>query len=223
MDITMELDDFKSTWQTLDQRLQLNNALKLHELRERTLARTRSNLRPLLWGQVAQMLLFGVPSIALAALLWMSEPAFASVIVAGVVLQAYGVLTIASAGMVLGQLANIDHAAPVIEIQKQLARTRTLYVRSGMLAGLPWWFLWMVILMVLFGLGDVDLLAKAPSLVWSGLGIGAAGLLGTFFFHRWARRPERAEFGRKVDDILTGGSLRKAMSQLQEVQRFELE
>lgn len=221
MDITMELDDFKSAWQTLDQRLQLNNALKLHELRERTLARTRSSLRPLFWGQIAQILLFGVPCILLAGLLWMSEPAFASVIVAGGVLQAYGVLTIASAGMVLGQLAKTDHAASVIEIQKQLARTRTLYVRSGMICGLPWWLLWVVILMVLLGLADVDLLAQAPWLVWSGLGIGVAGLIGTFWFHRWARRPEHAALGRRMDDILTGGSLRKALAQLQEVRRFE--
>ncbi len=219
--LTMELDDFKSAWQTLDQRLQLNNALKLHELRERTLAKTRSSLRPLFWGQVAQILLMGIPCILLAGLLWMSGPAFASVIVAGVVLEAYGVLTITSAGMVLGQLARIDHAAPVIEIQKQLARIRTLYVRSGMIAGLPWWFLWMVILMVLAGLGGVDLLAKAPWLVWSAVAIGAAGMLSTFWFHRWARRPERAELGRKMDDTLTGGSLRTAMAQLQEVRRFE--
>lgn len=217
----MELDEVKSAWQTLDQRLQLTNALKLHELRERTLTKTRSSLRPLLWGQVAQILLFGVPCILLAALLWMSEPAFASVIVAGVVLHAYGILTIISAGMVLGQLAKIDHAAPVVEIQKKLARTRTLYVRSGMIAGLPWWFMWVVILMVLKGLGDVDLLKEAPSLVWMGVGVGAVGLLGTFWFHRWARRPERTTLGRWMDNSLTGGSLRKAMVQLQEVQRFE--
>jgi hypothetical protein len=221
MDTAMELDDFKSAWQTLDQRLQLNNALNLHELRERTLAKTRSSLRPLFWGQIVQILLIGVPCLLLASVLWMSKPAFASVIVAGVVVHAYGVLTIIGAGVVLGQLAKIDHAAPVVEIQKQLARTRTLYVRSGMVAGLPWWFLWVPIMMVLVGLGDVDLLAKAPWLVWGGLGIGAAGLLGTWWFHRWSRRPERAELGRKMDDSLTGGSLRKAIAQLQEVQRFE--
>lgn len=223
MDITMELDDFKSAWKTLDQRLQLNNALKLHELRERTLAKTRSSLRPLFWGQIAQILLIGVPAILLAVLLWISKPAFASVIVAGVALHAYGVLTIIGAGVVLGQLARIDHSAPVVEIQKQVARTRTLYVRSGMICGLPWWFLWVVILMVLAGLGDVDLLAQAPLMVWGGLGVGVLGLLLTFQFHHWVRRPERAHFGRIMDDSLTGGSLRKAMAQLQEVQRFELD
>ncbi len=217
----MELDDFKSAWQTLDQRLQLDNALKLHELRARTLSKTRSTLRPLFWGQVMQILLIGIPSIALAAALWMSKPAYASVIAAGVLLHAYGVLTIIAAGVVLGQLAKIDHAAPVVEIQKQLARTRTLYVRSGMIAGLPWWFLWVVVLMVLAGLGDVDMLAKAPWMVWGSLGVGAAGLLGSGWFHRWARRPERAHLGRRMDASLTGGSLRRAIAQLREVQRFE--
>ncbi len=223
MDITMELDDFKSAWQTLDQRLQLNNALKLHELRERTLAKTRSNLRPLFWGQIAQILLIGVPAILFAALLWASEPAFVSVIVAGVAMQVYGVLTIISAGVVLGQLAKIDHAAPVVEIQKQLARTRTLYVRSGMICGLPWWFLWVPILMVLAGLCDVSLLDRAPLMVWGGLGVGVLGLLLTFQFHRWIRHPNRAHFGRVMDESLAGSSLHKAIAQLKEVQRFELD
>ncbi|MGV8942984.1 serine/threonine protein kinase [Thermomonas sp.] len=223
MDITMELDDFKSAWQTLDQRLQLNNALKLHELRERSLAKTRSNLRPLFWGQIAQILLIGVPAILFAALLWMSKPAFVSVIVAGVALQAYGVLTVIAAGVVLGQLASIDYASPVVEIQKQLARTRTMYVRSGMICGLPWWFLWVPILMVLAGLGDVSLLERAPLMVWGGLGVGVLGLLLTFQFHRWARHPNRAHFGRVMEESLSGSSLHKAIAQLQEVQRFELD
>ena len=219
----MELDDFKSAWQTLDQRLRLNNALKLHELRERTLDKTRSNLRPLYWGQIAQILLIGVPAILFAVMLWVSKPAFASVIVAGVALHAYGVLTIISAGVVLAQLAKIDHAAPVVEIQKQLARTRTLYVRSGMVCGLPWWFLWVPILMVLAGLGDVSLLDRAPLMVWGGLGFGVLGLLLTFQFHHWVRHPSRAHFGRVMDESLEGSSLHKAIAQLKEVQRFELD
>ena len=46
----MELDDFKSAWQTLDRRLQLDNTLKLHALRERSLDKARDSLRPLFWG-----------------------------------------------------------------------------------------------------------------------------------------------------------------------------
>lgn len=216
----MELDDIKSAWQTLDRRLQLDNSLKLHELRERKLDKARDSLRPLFWGQVTQIL-FGIPFVLLAALLWTTQPAHVSSIVAGVLVHAYGVLTIASAGVVLAQLGKLDYSMPVLDIQKQLLRTRTLYIRSGMLAGLPWWLLWIAILQVFTGLGDVDLLAKTPSLVWISYGIGIAGLLATWWFHRWARRPERAEFGRKMDDSLTGGSLRRALAQLDELQRFE--
>lgn len=222
MDAIMELDEFKSAWQALDRRLELDNRLRLHDLRERTLHKTRGNLRPLYWGQVAQTL-FGLIFILLAGLLWMSHPAHASTIVAGVLVHAYGVLTIIGAGVVISVIGKVDHARPVLDIQKQLLRIRTLYIRSGMVAGLPWWFLWIAILQVLAGLGDVDLLAKAPSLVWSGYGIGIAGLLATWWFHRWARRPERGEFGREMDDSLTGGSLRKALAQLEELKRFEQE
>lgn len=220
MDTTMELDDFKSAWRSLDRRLQRDDTLRLHVLRERKLDKARGSLRPLFWGQVAQIL-FGIPFILLASLLWMSQPAHASSIVAGVLVHGYGVLMIVAAGVVLGALREVDYAAPVLEIQKKLLRARTLYIRSGMVAGLPWWFLWIAILQVLAGLGDVDLLAKAPSLVWIGYGIGAVGLLGTWWFHRWARRPQRAAFGRKMDDSLSGGSLRKALAQLDELQRFE--
>ena len=220
MDTHMELDDFKAAWQTLDRRLQLDNRLKLHELRERKLDKARGNLRPLFWGQVAQIL-FGIPFLLLAALLWTTSPEHVSSIIAGVLVHAYGVSTIASAGVVLGQLGKVDYSMSVLDIQKQLLRARTLYIRSGMVAGLPWWFLWIAILQVLTGLGDVDLLVKAPVLVWLGYGIGVIGLLGTWWFNRWARQPERAEFGRKVDDSLTGGSLRKALAQLDELRRFE--
>ncbi len=219
MESIMELDDLKSAWQSLDRQLQRQNSLKLDELRERKLGKARGSLRPLFWGQVAQIL-FALPFVALAGLLWSTEPQGAAVIAAGVAVHAYGVLTIIAAGVVLGQLGKIDYSAPVLDIQTQLARVRTLYVRSGMVAGLPWWFLWIVVLMALAGLGDVDLLATQPALVWSALGIGAAGLLGTWWFHRWARRPERAAFGRRMDDSLTGGSLRRAQAQLDEIVRF---
>lgn len=218
----MELDDFKSAWQFLDRRLQLENMLKLHDLRARNLDRTRDTLRPLFRGQVVQIL-SGMPFILLASLLWMSQPTHASSIVAGVLVQAYGVSTIVAAGLVLGQIGNIDYSQPVLGIQTQLLRVRTSYIRSGMIAGLPWWFLWIAILQTLAGLGDVDLLVTAPAMVWSGYGIGIAGLLSTWWFHRWARRPQRAGFGRRMDDSLGGGSLRRALAQLDELKRFELD
>jgi hypothetical protein len=191
-------------------------------IRERKLAGARGSLRPLFWGQVAQML-FGLLFVLLAASLWSSDPQGASVVAAGVLVHAYGVATIIAAGVVLGQVGKIDYAAPVLDIQKQLARARTLYVRSGMVAGLPWWFLWVALLMVLAGLGDVDLLARSPGWILGGLGGGVLGLIGTWWFHRWVRRPGREAWARRSDSALTGASLRKAQAHLDEIARFERE
>jgi hypothetical protein len=218
----MELDDLKTAWHSLDRRLQQQHDLDLQLYRQNKLDRMQSGLRPLFWGQIAQIL-FGLLFIALAALLWMSHPVDAAVIVAGVVVHAYGVITIMAGAVVLAQMRRIDPSAPVLEIQKQLARVRTLYVRSGMVAGLPWWFLWIVVLMVLAGLGDVNLLAKSPGLVWSSLGIGALGLLGTWWFHRWSRHPSRPHLAQTLEDSITGASLRRAKAQLDELMRFEQE
>lgn len=218
----MELDDLKTAWHSLDRRLQQQHDLNVQLFRQNKLDRMQSGLRPLFWGQIAQIL-FGVLFIALAALLWMSHPVDAAVIAAGVVVHAYGVITVIAGAVVLAQMRRIDPSAPVLEIQKQLACVRTLYVRSGMVAGLPWWFLWIVVLMVLAGLGDVNLLAKSPGVVWSGLGIGALGLLATWWFHRWSRHPSRPRLAQTLEDSVTGASLRRAKAQLDELMRFERE
>ena len=219
----MELDEFKQAWQTLNHRLDQQHTLDLLDLRERKLDKTRGSLRPLFWGQVAQIVLFGVPLLVLVAMLWASGPRSAPVILAGIVLNAYAIVTTIAAGVVLGQLSRIDYSAPVLEIQKHLLRVRTLYVRSALIAGLPWWFLWVVILIVLFGLAGVDLFAQAPLLVWGGLGVGVIGVAATLWFLRWSQHPQRAEFGQRVDTHLTGYSLRNAQAQLEELARFERE
>lgn len=50
MDTTMELDDLKQAWRTLDQRLQRQNALALQAYRDRQAGKARRGLRPLLFG-----------------------------------------------------------------------------------------------------------------------------------------------------------------------------
>ena len=219
----MELDEFKQAWQTLNHRLDQQHTLDLLDLRERKLDKTRGSLRPLFWGQVAQIVLFGVPLLILVAMLWASGPRSAPVIFAGIVLNVYAIVINIAAGVVLGQIRRINYSAPVLDIQKQLLRLRTLYVRSAMIAGLPWWFLWLVVLIMFSGLAGVDLLANAPGLVWGGLGVGVIGLLTTLWMHRWSQRPQRAELRKRVDAHLTGDSLRNAQAQLEELARFEKE
>ncbi len=225
MEALMENDDLKAAWQALNRHLERDQRINLQLLRENKLDRTRSSLRPLLWGQVAQAL-FGVPFILLASLLWMRANALPdglplAALLAGIGVQVYGIATIALAGETIRRIRAIDYAAPVIEIQKQLAALRRTYIVSGMVGGLPWWFLWVLILTVLAALAGVDLHAKAPGLIWIGLGVGVAGLLATAWFHRWARAGQRPRLAAAMDAAVTGSSLRRARAQIEELERFE--
>lgn len=224
----MELDDMKASWQLLDRRLQRQEALQLQLLTDRRLTGVRRSLRPLFWGQLVQLLVFGVPFVLLAAALWIDAGSTAAplpwpTLVAGIVVHAYGAAVIALSGGTLGMIHRIDYAAPVVDIQKQLGKLRRFHVVNGLLAGLPWWFLWMPVLMVLAGLGGADLYARAPSVVWVGMGIGIAGLLGTWWFHHWSRSPRRPRLARAMRDGATGGSLRRAQGLLDEIERFARE
>ena len=217
MDIAMETDDIKSAWQSLDQRLQRQHALELHRFRDEKLRRMRSGLRPLFWGQCLQIL-FGAAIAALAGALWSTYPRAAAVIVAGVLVHAYGIACIIGAGATLGAMAKIDNAAPVLDLQKQLARVRKAYVIGAMVLGIPWWLLWVPLVMVLAGLAGVDAFARAPGFVFASLAVGVLGMLGTWWIHRWSRRPGRAD---ALEDALSGASLRRARAQLEELGRFE--
>lgn len=224
---SMEPDDLKLAWQALSRRLERHDALQTHVLLEQRKQKALTSLRPLFWGQVVQTL-FGIPFIVLAALLWIRGGPSAdglpwTTIVAGIVVQLYGIATIAMAGQTLRRIGEIDYAQPIIDIQKRLATVRRTYLVNGMLAGLPWWFMWVPLLMVLAGLGGTDLYVRAPGMVWIGLGVGAAGLLGTAWLHRWSRNPTRPRLAKFMDDSVTGASLRRAQAQIDEIARFEAE
>jgi len=223
----MELDELKAAWQSLDRRLERQNAINLLLLKDDRSKRMRSSLHPLFWGQLLQML-FGLAFVALAASLWMRAGSVPldlpwHVVLAGVFVHAYGVAAIALAGCTMGLVRTIDYSLPVLGIQKQLLKLRRFYIINGMIVGLPWWFMWVPVLMVLVGLGGGDLYAKAPSVIWIGMGIGIAGLLATWWFHRWSRSPRRPRLAKAMEDSVTGGSLRKAQAILGEISHFEAE
>ena len=217
----MELDDLKSAWQALDRRLERQSALSLHLFRTDRLERTRSSLRPLVYGQLLQIL-FGVAIVGYAAPFWIAHRDVAHLLLAGLVLHAYGVAAIILAGIAIVRICHIDYAAPVVGIQTQLGRLRRLYIVNGLCAGLPWWLLWVLVLVVLaMDAGGADLFVTAPAFVYGSLGAGLAGLLATAAVYRWAADPVRPRLARAVDDSITGSSLSKAQRVLDEIARFE--
>jgi len=218
----MELDELKSAWQVLDRKITREAEVSFALYRERKLDKTRSTLRPIRRGQVLQ-LIWGIGIVFLAGLLWSTKPTAVATIAAGVTVQLYGIVCIIFAAVVWGGLREIDYADSVLEIQSKLARVRKAYVLAGMAAGLPWWFLWVPFLMVFAGLAGVNLYAQAPSLVWIGLGVGAAGMAASGWLYRYSRDRSRPRLHRWVNDAMIGRSLQKAQAQLDEIRRFEQE
>lgn len=218
----MELEELKMTWETLNQHMKRESALSLALYTDRKLANARTRLRPLFIGQILQ-LFFGLAFVLLAATLWSTRPTAISVIVAGVVVNAYGVGCIIAAGAVMGAISNIDYSGSVLEIQERLARVRRAYIVGGLVAGMTWWFFWIPVLMVLLGLVHVNLYAHAPSLVWINLAVGAVGLAGMFWLYAYSRKPSNERLRRFVDQAIVGRSLQRAQAQLDEIRQFTQE
>lgn len=216
----MELDEMKLAWQGLDRRLEQQHALNLQLFRDGRMDKLQRGLRPLVWGQAIQMVI-GALGLLVLAPIWIAHWRDPAVLIAGVVMHAYCVGLIIVGAVVQGQVARIDYAAPVLTIQRQLLKLRKTYAVGGALVvGLPWWFLTAPLLVVLT---RGAIMVNAPEVIWIQLGIGAVGLLATWWFHRWSRRPERAALARKLDDSTTGGSIRRAQAAIDEIARFEQE
>jgi len=217
----MELDELKSAWQALDRRLEQHSALSLEVFRQGRLERAQASLRPLARAQVLQMLA-GIVLVVLSASFWSAHRTAPHLLIAGLSVHLYGVLMIVCGAITLDLIRRIDYGAPVLAIQKQLARLRQFYVRTGTALGLAWWVLWLPLLMMFFmALFGADLFLNAPWMVYSNIAVGSIGLLATLWFYRWSRDPRRPRLRRWVDDTVTGSSLRRTRSVVDEIARFE--
>ncbi len=216
----MEIEDLKLAWKTLDARLQQQNALQLSELRDRKIGRIRASLRPLMIGQIVQILL-GIVCVIVGVGMWKTFAAIVPMLMTGIIFHVYGVLTIIAAGIVLGGIARIDHNLPVLELQQRLARLRKAYVISGIVIGMPWWLLWVLPLIAVVSLHNAQTGESGmPLWIWLCLAGGSAGILATWAFHRWLQRPGREALAKRMQDSAVGGSLRRAQAELDALKRY---
>jgi len=137
----------------------------------------------------------------------------------GLLLRVYGLAMVLFSVRMVVLIRSIDFGAPVLSIQKQLARLRRFYVVGGLWIGLPWWVLWIPVLMMVFmGLG-VDLYTKAPQLIHINVIACSVGLVLTVAFLRWAQG--RPKLARILNNSAAGSSLNKTQRLLDEIARFE--
>lgn len=215
----MELDDFKQAWQGLDRRLERQRALNAQLFVESRLDKLRHGLRPLVWGQVAQIAL-GLLVAVLAGAFWVARLHVLHLLVCGVLLHLYGLLLIGFAARNLYLIQGIDPGAPVLAIQRRLAELRAWRVRiEGPVNAVAGCFVWILVLWANLAWYGVDLWAGGRSIPWMLLsaGAGLAGVGAVF----WVMR--RTGHGRKLEDHAAGRSLHKAEVMLAEIERFQRE
>lgn len=219
----MEPDELKAAWQALDRRMAQQNQINLYLFREGRLEKARRHLRPLFWGQMLQALL-GIGLILLGVACWTRNIDVAGLFGAGLLVHAFGVVTVAAAGITLGLMASIDYSAPVLKIQKQMARLLRFYTLNANVCGVPWWVMWVLVVVAFAGLGKVAPLAPTPAWIWISLAAGMAGTLGTWAFLLWKHRSARQAPPGDATCLADGADgIRRSQRILDEVAEFEQE
>jgi hypothetical protein len=222
--MSMELDEMKLAWQQLDRRLAEQTSLQRLIHRGQGMDRLRRGLRPLVWGQSVQIA-FGVAAMLWGISFWTTHPGVLHQMVCGIVVQLFGILVIAFAGRLLFQLQSIDYAAPVLEIQRRLARLRAWRVRVeaplfAVLGSVVWVPAVLMLIQYDFDRSGDDYWNHAPELAGHLVFSGMISLLLVLLAY-WLLR--RAGLRGWLENNFVGSAMRKAETMLEEIARFERE
>lgn len=218
----MEPIDLKSAWLALEARMARSEQLQLDLVRERRLDRAKRSLRPLAIAQWIQLLL-GVFLIVLGVACWTRNTDVAGLLVAGLAVHAFGLVTAIAAGVTLALAARIDPTMPVLVLQRRLATLLRVYGINAALCGAPWWIMWLLVVVAFAGLGDVRASSGTPAWISWSLAIGAVCLAATWLV-AWRRRPRGGDaFDPDVAHDCADGAngIRRSQRLLAEIARFE--
>ncbi len=164
-----ELDDLKSTWQTLNRNLERQHALALHQFREKKLHRFRTGFRPLVIGQIIQIICGGILALT-GGSFWVDHLGVAHLMIYGISIHLYGIMLIVMAARDLYLVKRFDYAAPVLVLQKQIADLRQWHVRAGFWFGITGCIIWIPLLLMIFywlGRGCLEAQPRGRRLVHS--------------------------------------------------------
>jgi hypothetical protein len=215
-----ELDDLKSTWQTLSRNLERQHALTLHQFREIKRSRFRSGFRWLVIGQIFQIIC-GLLLAFFAARFWINHLGVVHAMIYGNSLHAYGVMLIIFAARDLELIRRLDYSAPVLELQKQIAALRQWHVRSALWFGITGCLIWIPFILAIAYSAGADIWVRNPGVVgWlvvSGL-VPIALLIGVVL---WSRRPGDGKLARILEESSVGRSVNRAQALVDEIAQFE--
>lgn len=220
----MELDEMKQAWQALDRRLEQQEALNWRIWRDGQAERLRRGLRPLVWGQSLQIAL-GIAAMLWGIGFWSSHLGTWQAMACGIAMQVFGILTIIFPARVLSLVQAIDYAAPVLDIQRRVARLRAWRVRVeapvfAVLGSLVW--IPAIFMLIQYDMDrvGVDLWSRLTGVLPWLLSAGAVSLgvvALAYVLLRWLGHR------RWLEDNFAGSAIRKAEAMLGEIARFERE
>jgi hypothetical protein len=222
--MSMELDEMKLAWQALDHRLARQEALNWQIFRDRQSDKLRRGLRPLVWGQSAQIVLGFV--LALWGIsFWLAHRDIWQAMACGIAMQAFGTLAIIFPARVLSLVQGIDYAAPVVEIQRRIARLRAWRVKVeapvfAVLGSVIWIPAMLMLIQYEMDRARVNLWSHmSGSLLWllpcAAVSLGLVGLVYAVV--------RRLGHRRWLEDNFAGSVVKRTETMLEEVARFARE
>ncbi|MGY3441245.1 hypothetical protein [Bradyrhizobium sp. USDA 4473] len=179
--------DITQLWADISRRLDDHDKLIQSDRNSRRNRAAARSARPAILGQAGQIA-FGVIIILFVAGLWAALPTDPVVLLCGTLVHLYAIATIAMAGRAIALIRAIDFDRPLLESQLSLARAEKALVLSRMVAGQPWWFLWVAVGVVLIGKGGSPVSAKGTSMALMMLGFSALGMIATLAVRAWLIR-----------------------------------
>lgn len=217
----MELDDLKSAWQQVAQELQTQKRITATLVAERDSMRLERALRPLFTWQVVQIVI-GVLLAGIGGQFWVPRTDEAVLFASGLIVHGYGIALIINGIWVVRRYRAIDFSAPVVTLQRGVARLERSYIISGWMLGLPWWLLWIPMAIVAMTLLGIDVL-RGDSSAWlaPNIFVGIVGMVMTVVAYLWARRSTRPGVRERLARLVRGASLDQAQALLADIEAFE--
>jgi hypothetical protein len=214
------LDDLKLAWKELSLKLERQNALSLHQLKQEKLARFRSDLRPLVCGQLVQLVL-GAIIVGFFAQFSIQHMANTHLLICGMLLMIYGIMFIAFATRDLVLIRQIDYAAPVVSIQRALAELRAWHVRAAAWYGLTGSVVWLPVMIVVLYLLGADFSMDKPQKIYWLISTAVVCLASNVGLMLLAR--SHGKCGQWLRESWIGRSVTRAQAALTEIEEFERE
>jgi hypothetical protein len=217
-----ELDDLKATWQTLNRNLERQHTLALQQLRETKRSRFRSGFRPLVVGQILQIVC-GALLALLGGSFWFDHIRVLHLVIYGISLHLYGIMCVVFAARDLYLVRQFDYSAPVLTLQKQIADLRAWHRTAALWFGIAGCFIWIPGLLMIFHALGADVWQHNPGVVGWLLLSGFVTLGIGWGIVAFTRRPGRENLARGLDKSATGWTVQRAQSLLEEIESFERE